>query len=86
MKNDKKIIKTKQDFDWNLIFNLLQSFYNYTAIMKDQEFREQFDKIFNYVADKIDTPYEGNIKNYYVRVEQEVTDEEYEMWLKNNKQ
>ena len=87
MEKDKKIIKTKQDLDWNLVFYLLQMFYDFTAIMQDKEFREQFDKIFNYVADKINTQYDGNIKDFYVIVEQEATnDEEYEEWLKNNKQ
>ncbi|MDE5548769.1 MAG: hypothetical protein K2J13_00800 [Clostridia bacterium] len=72
MKNDKRIIKIKQSIDWNLTFYLLQQFYFLPEIINDTGFREKFDILFNYVTDKITTPYDGDIKDIYVIVEQEM--------------
>ena len=82
----KKIIKIKHNLDWHIISYLLQIIYGFPAIMSNKEFREKFDPLYKFVSSKVNTPYNGNMLKEYAVVEQEVTDEEYEMWLKNNKQ
>ncbi|MBD5087108.1 MAG: hypothetical protein HDT32_07160 [Clostridiales bacterium] len=85
MKNDKKIIITKQKLDWNLVSYFMRMFYGFPAVMKDKGFREIFDQLNKYVSSKINPPYSGDILEEYVLVEQEVTDEVYATWLENNK-
>ena len=86
MEDNKKIVKTKQRLDWNVVSYFMQIFYGFTAVMQDEGFRERFDPLYKYVASKIVTPYYGDRTDDYVVVEQEATDEEYEAWLESNKQ
>ncbi|MBD5086988.1 MAG: hypothetical protein HDT32_06520 [Clostridiales bacterium] len=86
MEDNKKIIKTIQRLDWNLVSYFMQMFYWFTAVMQDEGFRERFDSLYKYVSSKIVTPYKGDRTDEYVIVEQEATsDEEYKAWLKSNK-
>lgn len=73
MEKKTKIMKTKQSIAWNLTFYLLQLFYSLPEIMSDKKFRIKFDELINYTCDKIITPYDGDIKDFYVIVEQEVS-------------
>ncbi|MBD5085903.1 MAG: hypothetical protein HDT32_00765 [Clostridiales bacterium] len=52
--------------------------------MNNEEFREKFDPLYKFVSSKVNTPYKGNIIKEYAVIEQEATDDDYEMWLKNN--
>ncbi|MDE7216145.1 MAG: hypothetical protein K2O08_04995 [Clostridia bacterium] len=52
--------------------------------MSDKEFNKKFTDILDYVSNKITMPLEGNIKQMYIVVEQEATNDEYEKWLEDN--
>ena len=82
--NKEKIIKIKHDIDWHIILYLLQIIYGFPKIMNNEEFREKFDPLYKFVSSKVNTPYKGNIIKEYAVIEQEATDDDYEMWLKNN--
>lgn len=75
-----KVIKVKQSFEWNVVFDYLQMFNMCLEAMRDEEFNKKFTDILDYVSSKISMPFEGNIKQIYVVVEQEATNEEYEKW------
>ena len=87
MEDNTKIIKTKQKLDWNLVSYFMRIFYDFPLVMQDKGFSERFDQLYKYVSSKVKPPYNGDILEEYVIVEQEATsDEEYEAWLESNKQ
>ncbi|MBD5086875.1 MAG: hypothetical protein HDT32_05935 [Clostridiales bacterium] len=46
MEDNKKIVKTKQRLDWNVVSYFMQMFYGFTAVMQDEGFRERFDPLY----------------------------------------
>ena len=73
MKNDKKIVKTRQSLDWNLVFYYLQLLSSLSIVMIDEDFHKMYDDMCNYVSERITPPYDADVKDTYVIVEQEVT-------------
>ena len=75
MKNTKKIVKTKQSLDWNLVFYYLLLLSNLSIVMIDEDFHKMYDEMCNYVSERITPPHDADITNMYVVIEQEATDE-----------
>ena len=73
MEKQSKIIKTKQSLDWNLVFYYLQLLSNLSIVMIDEDFHKMYDKMCNYVSNKIKPTYDADITDMYVVVEQEVS-------------
>ncbi|MDE6758112.1 MAG: hypothetical protein K2J89_02390 [Clostridia bacterium] len=85
-KSEQKIlIRTKQSWHWNYVYEHLNMLFRCHPVMDDEEFHKRFDSLYELVAEKISTPYEGDIKNIYVIVEQEAIDDDQEKWLENNR-
>ncbi|MDE5549093.1 MAG: hypothetical protein K2J13_02450, partial [Clostridia bacterium] len=57
---------------WNFAFDYLQTLREFPELIDDKGFFELYDKLMDYVDDKIALPNDGNIKDIYVIVEQEV--------------
>lgn len=67
-----KIIQTKQSLDWNLVFYFLILLSNLSIVMIDEDFHKMYDEMCNYVSERITPPYDADIKDMYVVIEQEV--------------
>ena len=72
MKN--KIIKIKQSIEWNFVFYLLQTLYGFPEIMNDKYFFNKFEELFNYTSNKIAPLCDGEVKDIYAVVEQEINE------------
>lgn len=79
-----KVVKVKQSFEWYVVFDYLQLLTGCLEAMSDKEFNKKFTDILEYASNKISLPFEGNIKQMYVVVEQEATDIEYENWSEDS--
>ena len=66
------------------MFDYLQLLTGCLEAMSDKEFNKKFTYILEYASNKISLPFEGNIKQMYVVVEQEATDIEYENWSEDS--
>ena len=71
----KKIVKTIQALEWNIIDAFLSEFNDMGMFKKDEEFKRRFCAVTDYVASKLALPYYGDITSEYVVVEQEITTE-----------
>ncbi|MDE6757658.1 MAG: hypothetical protein K2J89_00100 [Clostridia bacterium] len=71
MKYKTKTIKTKQPLNWNLAYYLFQMVEFPETVKSDVIFREKYDALFEYLESKVITPYDGDIKDIYVVIEQE---------------
>ena len=79
-----KIIRTKLLWQWSYVYDQLQMINNFILVMNDKGFYDRFKSLLNYVAEKINLPYEGNIKSVYIVVEQEAVNDDFEKWSKRN--
>ena len=70
MQENKEIntIKVKQELDWYILLEYLESIKTFCPLFKDEKFREMYKEMRQYVEEKIDVPYE--IVDTYVVVEQ----------------
>ena len=64
----KNIIKVKQEIDWYVVFEYLESVKTFRPLFRDEKFVKMFEEMYKYVEEKIDVPY--NIVDTYVVVEQ----------------
>ncbi len=79
-----KVVKVNQSFERYVVFDYLQLLTGCLEAMSDKEFNKKFTDILEYASNKISLPFEGNIKQMYVVVEQEATDIEYENWSEDS--
>ena len=82
--NQKIMIRTKQLWHWNYVYEHLNMLFRCRSIMDDEEFRKRFDSLYEFVSEKVNTPYAGDIKSIYIIVEQEAIKDDYEKWVENN--
>ncbi|MDE6758929.1 MAG: hypothetical protein K2J89_06630 [Clostridia bacterium] len=68
----KKLVKTKQSLSWNLVFYYLQMIYGFSEVRRDETYCKKYDDLYDYVTQKIAPPYESDIKEVYVVLEQEI--------------
>lgn len=65
-----KIISTRQSFDWNYLLRYIDAIMDLPDVMSDSEFCKLFQKMYDYVSDKI-APYDdGDIIGIYAVVDQ----------------
>ena len=61
-------IKVKQELDWYILLEYLESIRSFRPLFKDEKFSAMYKEMWEYVGEKIDVPYE--IVETYVVVEQ----------------
>ena len=61
-------IKVKQELDWYILLEYLESIRSFRPLLKDEKFSAMYKEMWEYVGEKIDVPYE--IVETYVVVEQ----------------
>ncbi|MDE5654965.1 MAG: hypothetical protein K2I46_05085, partial [Clostridia bacterium] len=61
------IIKVKQELDWYILIEYLESIRTFCPLFEDKKFSEMFQEMRAYAEDKIDVPYE--IVDRYVTLE-----------------
>ena len=67
----KKIVKVRQELDWQVIYFFLYPLSDMGIFNNDQEFQKLYTTLFDYVKNKMALPYTGDIRDMYVIVEQE---------------
>lgn len=65
--NDVETIKVKQELDWYILLEYLESIRTFCPLFKDEKFSKMFKEMRKYVEEQIDVPNE--IVDKYVVVE-----------------
>ncbi|MDE6472774.1 MAG: hypothetical protein K2L52_07065 [Clostridia bacterium] len=64
---ESNIIKVKQELDWYILIEYLESIRTFCPLFEDKKFSKMFQEMRAYAEDKIDVPYE--IVDRYVTLE-----------------
>ncbi len=90
MENNNKIERTKtiyikQMLAWHTVYDCLATIDRLAELKEDKKFWQIYGEMVRYVDEKLDTHFDGPIKDMYTVVEQEASEEEYQRWLKKGK-
>ena len=80
-----KTIYTKQLLAWHTAYNCLATINRLGELKEDKGFYKLYLEMVRYVDDKLDTHYDGSVKDMYAVIEQEASEKEYQKWLKETR-